>query len=63
MIERNMVRIGLFLAEKAEAWWVEKGNEIYPAPGWRNEIPLRGTAEWTELYAQWLEHIFGKDIK
>ena len=36
------------LAEHAESWWREQGNEV----------PPRGTEEWRIMYETWVEWAF-----
>lgn len=36
------------LADHAEAWWVEKGNEV----------PEKGTAAYNGMYEKWIEFAF-----
>ena len=36
------------LADHAEAWWKEQGNEV----------PPRGTNEWQQMYEAWVEWAF-----
>lgn len=36
------------LADHADAWWREKGNEV----------PDRGTAEWQKIYEAWAAWAF-----
>ena len=36
------------LADHAEAWWQEQGNEV----------PSRNTDEWRQMYETWVEWAF-----
>jgi hypothetical protein len=40
------------LAEEAEAWWLET----------HNELPVRDTKEWHEMYETWVNFAFGPEM-